>query len=171
MPLWLNAVCFQTAWFVAVLGQVPWGWCAIVWPLAHLYLVSDRRIELQFILSVMLIGVVVDTLLVQLGVFVFPTTPGFIPLWLVVLWSAFPTTLRHSLSWLYRNNLLAAAFGAVGGTISYLAGYRFGAVELPLGVWATVGVLAPLWAILLVAFGYLSRALDRMHAKTLPGQS
>jgi hypothetical protein len=46
------------------------------------------------------------------------------------MWALFATTLNLSMSWLKGRPWLAAAFGAVGGPLAYVAGRKLGGVEM-----------------------------------------
>ena len=60
-------------------------------------LVQYRIFRVRQFLMLFGLGVSIDSLLTVLGVFQFGPTLFFIPLWLVLLWAAFTTTLFLSL--------------------------------------------------------------------------
>lgn len=82
------------------------------------------------------------------------------PLWLVVLWTMFAGTMFHSLAFLQRRLLLAAALGAITGPLSYLAGMRLGAASSTHDAMTIALAMAPAWALLLP----LSARMARSHA-------
>ena len=75
------------------------------------------------------LGVSIDSLLTVLGVFQFGPTLFFIPLWLVLLWAAFTTTLFLSLEIVGRSKWIAAICGALAFPFNYAVGERLGAVS------------------------------------------
>ncbi len=150
MRLLANAVLFQLGWFACVLGaQRPElllvaGACL----LAHFALVERRAGELRVVGAATLAGCVLDSLLLNLGVFDFAGDSRVLPLWLALLWALFATTLGHSLAWSARPWWLGSLLGALGGPLSYLLGARLAGVGLPLGLWPSLLLLALIWALL-----------------------
>jgi tetrahydromethanopterin S-methyltransferase subunit D len=63
--------------------------------------------------------------------------------------------LTSSLRWLQGRWLLGSLFGAVGGSLSYVAGARLGALDLPAS--ASLWVIALLWALALPLLSALAR--------------
>lgn len=55
---------------------------------------------------------------------------NLIPLWIVMLWALFATTLTLSMRWLRSNIILSAIFGFVGGPLSYMAGEKLNAIHI-----------------------------------------
>lgn len=150
--LLLNAGLFQLGWLTCVLGaQHPW-WLLIALSClaAQLRWVARQPDEWCLVLKVAAIGGALDSLLMHLGVFDFGAGNGLLlPLWLAILWLLFATTLRHCLFWTARPWWLGSVLGALGGPLSYLGGARIAAVELPLGTWQSLLLIAAIWAVLL----------------------
>ena len=143
---WAQLVGFYGFWLLAVMGQNSLVWLLGVLILAHFVFTPSRTADVQ-VLSLALIGVVVDGLLTWCGVFAFSQWP----IWLALLWVGFVLTLGHSLRWLAARPVWQQALlGAISGPSSYLSGWRLGAVELPFGPWLTIALLVPVWALLLV---------------------
>ena len=117
-------VRFQLAWFACVLLPHPADIAAGVALLVlHLRLVGERG-EWRIVASAFAIGLVVDSALSAAGVLRFPHAmfAPLAPLWLLLLWSHFAATLRHSLGWLASRPLLSAALGAIAGPAAYFGG-------------------------------------------------
>lgn len=150
-----NFGLFQTGWFACVLGaahdQAVLG-CALTIGLilGHLWLVRDRKSELQLMAKGLAIGLTVDTAMVQLGLITF-AAPGPLtavaPIWMGLLWVLLMTTINHSMSWMKSRLWIASMLGAVSGPLSYFAGARLGAAEI-LAPLAFVLVMGGTWAIL-----------------------
>jgi len=93
-----NAVLFQVGWLACVLGgDSLWLLLALAVLVIHLGWISSWAEEGRLILSVVLVGTAVDSLLRVAGVFEFQDLSPLIPLWLMLLWALLATTLRHCL--------------------------------------------------------------------------
>jgi hypothetical protein len=159
----VNVLAFQAGWFASVLGAAhnkPWL-SGVVVPLVlalRLTRAPDWRKELLLALGAAATGFVFDTVLISAGVyfpvpFLFP--PPLSPLWMVLLWVNFSTTLHASLRFLQGRFALSAVFGAVGGPLAYYSGARFGAIrEIPAPF--NLIILAVAWAVAVPFLVYLS---------------
>lgn len=151
----LNFALFQAGWFACVLGGargLPFlavTVSAVVIALNMAFVSTQRGRDAGLLLAATLIGFCVDSACLLLGAFT-PTGasahPFISPLWLILLWPVFATTLRASLGWLAGRYWLAAALGAVGGPLSYLAGARLGAAVLHPNRFFGLAVIAVAWA-------------------------
>lgn len=151
-----NALLFQLGWFVCVLGgnKLALAWiCPYL--LFHFYYVSQTRREWLFLLAVTAIGVSLDSVALKIGMFSLPGN-GFFPIWLVCLWICFATLIPHGLSWLQGRPVLAALFGAVGGSLSYAAGIKLGAAN-SINTNAAIIYWAAQWAILLPSLLFVAK--------------
>lgn len=156
---WAQLLGFDVFWLLAVTGQNSLAWALGLLLVGHFMFTPSRADDVR-VLSLAVLGVTVDGLLTWSGVFVFSHWPG----WLLLLWCGFVLTLGHSLHWLAQwPRWQQALLGALAGPVSYLAGWRLAAVDLPLGVWPSVAILAPIWAALLVVLIRLDTQLRRMH--------
>jgi hypothetical protein len=158
VKLLLNAGLFQLGWFACVLGAQRPGWLliALACLAIHLAWIADLRHEWRGLLGVAACGWVLDSALLQLGLFDFPGNHGLLPAWLALLWLLFASTLPHSLRWTARPWWLGSLLGACGGPLSYLGGARLADVGLPLGLWPSLLLLALIWAPLLPALHRLA---------------
>lgn len=153
-PHALNYAMYQTGWLAAVLGAArghPWVGMSIALVLVggHIALARQRQAELWLVLAAGVMGLVVDSTQVGLGLIAFPTgslVSWLCPPWIVVMWMQFATTFRFSLGWLSGRPILSVAFGAVGGPLAYAVGDRLGAVDLAAPRSTTFVVLGLLWA-------------------------
>ena len=133
----LNFCAFQIGWFTCVLGAangMPWL-SLVVFPIVFWSVrkSDSASSELLLIVLAVVLGLVLDSLLVNSGWLSYPSgvfIEGIAPYWILALWALFATTLNVSMSWLKRNLVLAMAMGAVFGPLSYMAGQRFGAIEI-----------------------------------------
>ena len=140
MPMVINFILFQLGWFAGVVGaawQLEWlavSSIALIIFIHVAFLVQDRKAELQLVITAGVVGMLLDSLLISLGVFT-PVSSlvseNIAPLWLVGLWMLFGTTLNHSLRWLQQRYFIAAAMGFVFAPLAYWAGQRLGALTFP----------------------------------------
>ncbi len=135
---WANFAAFQLAWLVAVWGASVGLWwlgpvAVAAWVSAYSIWRKCARAEAPLWLGSGLLGAMTDSLLVWSGAMAFPESagPGFPTTpWMVALWINFAAALRHCMGWLCGRFVLATVFGAIGGPLAYLAGSKFGALEI-----------------------------------------
>ena len=155
----VNFVLFQLGWFACVLGAAndhPWlGPAAVVAILViHFLVVSrHRRAEGKLVAVAALFGFALDSAFEATDVLRYEgsVVEWLCPPWIVALWLLFATTFDHSLRWLAGRPWLAAAFGAIGGPLSYGAGARLGALSFGDPTWRTVVITSIAWGALMPA--------------------
>jgi hypothetical protein len=165
MPLIVNFVVFQVAWFLSLKGAaIGYPWFGVVAVLAFLALEmsfgrhpwTDARIAAIAALG----GVVFDTLFVQLGLLRYASPEPFdwaAPYWIPAMWANFGLTLNSSLGWLHGRPALAAILGAVGGPLAYLAGVRIGAATVIAPAPVAYGAIGLAWGLATPALLWLAR--------------
>ncbi|MFO7576664.1 MAG: DUF2878 domain-containing protein [Pelovirga sp.] len=144
----LNIAIYQLVWFIAVLGGEGLVWLGLLVLTAHFFLSPRPQSDLLLALVVLLIGVLVDGLLRQIGVFVFVEDRFPLPFWLMLIWVALATLLTHSLRWLAPRPWLAVVCGACGGPLAYVAGVRLGVAAFGVSTPAAIVLLAVVWGAL-----------------------
>lgn len=151
----MNAIGFNVIWLGCILYRddfIPFALCLL---LMHMYFVKDKLKEVINIILVGSIGLLIDSLLVYFHVFYFPvesTNNGFaIPLWLIVLWAAFASTLNYSLSFMKTYPLLKYLVAIIFAPLSYFAGYNFNAVGFGYSLTTTFLILSSVWFIFMMA--------------------
>jgi len=164
IPNIVNAVLFQIAWFSSVIGSAH----NLLWPgilscIAFILwqLSPERRhpSDLHLICTAIILGLIVDTLWLQLGFITFSNhwpVNNISPAWMITLWVAFALTINHSLAWLKQHPLLPALMGLIGGPLSYMAGEKLGAVNYQsdsLLICSSIGIV---WAIALTTLYIIS---------------
>jgi hypothetical protein len=148
-PMLTNAILFQVTWFACVIGGAAgaplWGFAGVVALIAFSWTVGLLQRDLRLLAVLGLTGFVVDTAWISLGILDFGDR-ALAPSWIVALWLGFALTVNHSMGWLRQKPLLAAALAAIFAPVTYLAGARFGAVEIadPLGL----ALISGAWAIM-----------------------
>lgn len=104
----LNFLLYQVGWFACVFGGAsgnPWLGVTIAISLVcvHMLLTTDRSNQARLLFAVLCIGLLVDTLLLLVGVYSFPSgsiVDWLPPVWMTVLWIQFATTFRYCLLWI-----------------------------------------------------------------------
>ena len=161
LPIWMlifNALWFQAGWFICVLlGNTAALIYALVSIVVYLFLIPVRLQEWKLFLSVVLLGLCVDTFLASINVLVFPSGNNFPPVWLITLWFLFATTLNSSLKKITSRLLIITCLGCLGGTLSYYAGVRLTSVELGLDLLPSILALAITWATVSAGLHFLHR--------------
>ncbi|MFT5758347.1 MAG: hypothetical protein ACI9LM_003086 [Alteromonadaceae bacterium] len=148
----LNIIGFNLSWFGLVLLGNSFIPITLLWIGLHLYLCKQRLAELTLICCVVIVGALIDSILLFIGVFEF-SGRLFIPLWLVCLWAAFGATITHSLYFLEGSKILQFIIGCIFPPLSYVAGSSLSAVVLGYEPWVTFIILAPVWgAVLMMIF-------------------
>lgn len=174
----LNYVLYQLGWFACVLGAAwghPWIGSALgVLPIAvHVGLSRRRGDALALALATAAIGVAVDAVQIALGTLRFDVgtvVPWLPPVWLVLVWAQFAMTFHFGLAWLKGHPVRAAAFGALGGPLSFVAGARLGVVTLHPELWPSLVSLAITWALAMpLAAALADRQSDRQGVASYRG--
>ena len=181
---WANFAAFQLAWLVAVWGASAGLWwlgpvSVAAWVSAYSLWQKCGRAEAPLWLGAGLLGAMTDSLLVWSGAMAFPeaagpafpTTP-----WMVALWINFAAALRHCMGWLCGRFVLATVFGAIGGPLAYLAGSKFGALEIHSLLAIVIAWALVMPCLLLIEMktrsgsGAGSGALEKMKGVNTPGE-
>ncbi|MCO4797668.1 MAG: DUF2878 domain-containing protein [Colwelliaceae bacterium] len=147
----LNLLGFNLSWFGLILLGNIFIPLSLLWLGLHLYLCKDLKNELKLILTIVVIGTLVDTTLLSLDILIFPEHHS-IPLWLITLWACFAATVAHSLQFLAQSSLLQVIIGFFIPPLSYLGGASLSAVELGYSHVTTYFILASIWSVLMVLF-------------------
>ncbi|MFA0810214.1 DUF2878 domain-containing protein [Microbulbifer epialgicus] len=157
-----NALLFDIAWPLCVIVARPW----IVVPFTllnlsiHLIFIANLRWESLWLGVVFLFGVTVDSVLFHLGILQNRSGSLWPPIWLICLWLNFAMTLRYSLVFLQRKLWLAVLLGGFFGPFSYYTGALLnGTVKLHQPLWQSLLLLSLLWALMLLGFARLARAI------------
>lgn len=159
----VNFLFFNVCWFAAVEGAARGS----VWigPAAFALMVGvhlawatprgERVRESLYLAAVGCVGLLADSAMQAAGLIDYATagTPWpylVVPPWIVSLWIGFATLPRLSLAWLTRRPMWwAAVLGAIGGPMSFFAGTRMGPIAAGDELFATLGVLAVEYGVLM----------------------
>jgi hypothetical protein len=154
----LNAVLFQTVWFVCLLAGDLWAVLitAFYLFLHDCYFMRTGK-EWRLLLSFALLGILIDGTLFHFGVFSseasLSTSVFGLPIWLMCLWVNVGTLFAHSLAFLRSRYLLCAIVGFIGPTMSYVAGANLADIRLAEPTFMSLLIVAIIWAVVL-PFGF-----------------
>jgi hypothetical protein len=153
----INLALFQACWICAAFFTTHANWVMPIAILLNFALSPTRSKDLR-LLALVPLGLMVDKILLDLGIF--NAGEGFFPTWLALLWIMFIISLNHSLRWLDNRSILTLVLlGAIGGTSSYWGGVESGAIEALQTNRDTVVILMLNWALLLPTLVIFKRRL------------
>ena len=175
----INLLLFQGVWFLTILGAAAGnGWVGIVglgiFLIIHFLTAETAAADFRLAIIAMLLGLITETLLVQLGVFNYQANfpvPGIAPAWLLVLWASFALTMNSCINWLQERYLLAAVLGAIGGALSYLGGLKLGAASTAMPMWVVLLIMAVIYALVTPGLLFLARKFALQYAIKKPGSA
>ncbi len=163
----INLILFQTSWVAAAFYTDYSDIIISILIFIHFTLTPCRLSDLK-VLILVVPGVVVDALHIYTGTFSAGNT--LFPIWLVLLWYMFLMSLNHSLHWLTDKKLYwSILFGGVGGTSSYVAGIKTGALTTTMSLDLVTLILACSWALLLplLIMGYRSLSFNTQYTEDI----
>ena len=150
-PKVINYIAFNLIWFGLVVAGNFFVPLAAIWLVLHITFCNDKVTEAKLIGLVTLIGISLDSSLTYFGIYVFDDRT-FIPMWLILLWANFASTINHSLHFLTQSKALQWFVGTVIAPLSYVAGYKLDAVSFGYPTFTTYMLLSLIWGGLLMLF-------------------
>ena len=160
----INLLLFQLGWFACVLGgaydQVLIGSMIALAVIGyHFFRAANAAKEFRLLMLALIIGLVFESMVTAQGLAFYSHGQVFdsiAPLWMILMWPLFATTLNLSMRWLKGlAPLLIAVIGAVFAPLAYYAGNRLGAVEYDNFI-LSMSIIAIAWSILLPAMVTMS---------------
>lgn len=151
----IDFILFQIQWFLCVLNINNSFLYALGILLAQIiFLISQKKyLILLIVLILSLVGILLDTLLMYMGVLVFPTWKYnfIIPDWLVVLWFCFSLWYVRA-DYINQKLLLYTILCAIFGPLSYYVGMKLGALIFGISLIKGLMVISFNWLILGILF-------------------
>ncbi|MEM7610178.1 MAG: DUF2878 domain-containing protein [Pseudomonadota bacterium] len=152
MPnLVINFLLFQTSWFALVAGAannllIPGAALCALFFAWELYRSKARKRLVALVVVAVAGGIIVDGSYALFGLVEYQLPAGPIaPWWIIGLWVIFALTLTESMGWMRDRIWAGALMAGIGAPLSYLAGYKLGAIEFPLGLATGLGIAALTW--------------------------
>ena len=75
------------------------------------------------------VGLVIENMWVVMGILTYPDH-ALAPYWIAILWVGLGLTINHSMALFRDHTLIGSVVVGIAATVTYLAGQRFGAVEV-----------------------------------------
>lgn len=178
MTNWLNFIGSQLLWLAAVGGAARGhAWMGPLGLLLFAAIQLSPRFRAHGDATLMWlalpVGMTVDSIMAASGLLRYASPlphPQFAPVWIIALWMGFALTFNHSLAYLMRRPLLAIAFGASGGPLSYwIASRTWGAVQFTDSLPAVLLPLGALWGAAMGLFSYATLRLSRTPLSSSSG--
>lgn len=164
----LNGAFFYIGWLICMQqapGEYPYIGPIVILGiiLYHLSATHLRCVDSILIVSLGLLGTIVDTLYIQNSLIAYKggylLFPGIAPLWITSLWALYAISINHSLAWLEINPAVAAMMGAGGAISSYLVGVKLGAAEFLMPELVCITIIGMVWALVVPLSLWFSRFL------------
>ncbi|XKF03770.1 DUF2878 domain-containing protein (plasmid) [Pseudoalteromonas mariniglutinosa] len=143
----INFVLFQGVWFMALFLENTAILPGLTVICLMFYLSKQKQQDAILLSYGLLIALGFEWLATQLQLLSFNILP--LPAWLVMLWAALLLTLNTSMDFLTRLPWYFAVLAcSVFAPASYLAGARFGVLNIEVPVWQFWSVYGVMWAIM-----------------------
>ena len=156
-----DLVIFQVAWFGCVLAtRSPFPHLlpilVLLLVLVRVLLTRGLAQALPFTFACLILGVVGDATLVNLGLLSFEPYPSLFgaPLWMVALWLNFGLMLRPLFTWFLDHCWRAIIGFSAGGVVAYYSGQKLEVLTLSINLQSHLGVAVE-WAIAGLVLRYL----------------
>lgn len=167
----INFILFELCWFGSVLGAAHHiGWLgpllvSVLIPAQIYWLTEKYKAELFFVLLCGFIGFILETVLINLGVYTPLGSEGvqICPPWMVALWVNFGMLVSLSLSWLKGKYFLAALLGGVAGPLAWWGGQKLDALTMADTFTRGYLPLGFAWAVMLPFLVYLYSRLTAVE--------
>ena len=161
IPMLFNCLLYNIMWLGCIVYKEKFLPFVLIWAIWHVFKVASI-IERAMVLFVVLLGVILDSALMQIGIFQFSAnqTEFFIPIWLWAIWLSFSLTIYHSLSPLARSSVAQILIGALVVPIAYFIGRKLDAVDFGYSDTTTFITLALVWGILLPSIFWFKQTLE-----------
>ncbi len=135
--------------------------------LLHFIFTKTHFEDFWTLIIVAALGILIDSLNTYYGILGFNSDPAplLIPIWLVVLWFVFSLMIPHSLYWFSKNYFIAALAGGLVGSLTYLLGYKIGAISLSEPLLTSFLIFFLEWSILFPIALLITSTLFRLNKK------
>ncbi|WP_395373549.1 DUF2878 domain-containing protein [Marinicella sp. W31] len=147
-----NFILFQLMWPAIVFGaayQFIWPGVAIVLAMVVFYVMQEKgeKNDINLLLVCGVLGFFVDSTLASTNLIDYSYDLGinsWAPIWIVLLWVGFATTLTQSMAWVFEKPQFGLPFFALAGPFSYLPAEKIGAVNVE-NTWSMLLLASVLW--------------------------
>jgi hypothetical protein len=164
-----NALSFYIYWWICFIGsskeQYYYGPAlGILYMLIHFFIIKDKYREFKYIFICMITGFIIETLMLKLN---FISYRGILsdkfniaPLWIVILWMGFGTTVYHSFKWIVGKYKLSFFLGAIFTPIFYISADKIGSISFNYSILISYLILSLIWGISLLLLIYIAEKIN-----------
>ena len=171
----VNALAFQCCWFLAVLAITEIALAALVIALVvYFYCLNMEDKNICFmamaLITFSIVGYIGDSLIAWKTGLIYSRNFGmFAPIWLLVLWLAFSTTLVFSMKWIFIKPWLTIVIGLCIAPMSYVAGIHLSNSHfIETGHFTTFFVLEGIWwAVILICYRKVNEIYEDYYEKSI----
>lgn len=100
----------------------------------HILTQNERYREIKYVVICIIFGFCIETFYIYNGLIKYNSlydSIGFLPpLWIIVLWAGFGTTVFHSFKWMIGRNILALFLGSIFFPLMYFLAGQYGSIIL-----------------------------------------
>ncbi|MDX1973597.1 MAG: DUF2878 domain-containing protein [Candidatus Sumerlaeia bacterium] len=166
-----NLASYNVLWFACIMaGSTGIQLMAVVMfavlITVHLKWVSrNRQRDVLLMLCAALLGLLTDSALAATGFLQFnatwPLLPTWVnPIWMLLLWAGFSTTLYEMLGWSNNRVWLQVILGVTGGPPAYWGGMALGALDFEGSFWVISTLIAVQYGVGLPLLYWLGNRFD-----------
>ena len=164
----LNAILFYIIWWGCVLGiKYSHNYLGVLLTIftgiIHLNSVLNPKYEIKLILSVGLLGLLVESFHLHSQVLEYNgyiyLNSLFPPLWILCMWLGFAATLNYSMFWMKDRWILMVICGAIFGPMSYIAGLKLGVLSFNFSYILSVIIIGTTWGISIPIMYYINQLI------------
>ena len=152
----INVIGFYIVWWGCIFGVLydytySGPLLALLFIIIHMKFVAIESMELKLICYISILGTIVDTSFILLGLLGYEGGYGnniaIAPLWVTSMWACFAMSINHSMVWLKNKYFLSVLLGIIFGPLVYLSSEKVGIIQFISSFNLTVIVLAILWGL------------------------
>ncbi len=155
-----NAILFNIGWIACVAGgdKIALLTGLVILTIHFLWVNKDPQ-EWRIIFTVMSIGIIIDSIWFYSGLMKNADHSLLIPVWLIVLWVIFATTINNCLRWLHGRPALGALVGLIFGPFAYWMGANISTVVIKEPLIQSMLLIGFGWMLMLPSFFILTRRI------------
>lgn len=171
----LNFIIFHGSWWAVILLAIfkPVGYIPILVIVSLLncfvhfrFIEKNKKAEALFLLASSSAGILIEIILLNIYVYRYGFLPNFDfkipPIWIFCIWTIFPLSIGHSLSFLYKLRLPGMLLGAALTTLTYSAGERLDLLYFTEPKVESMAYFCGVWFALLA---FLYKLRENIHKK------
>lgn len=155
-----NLISFYVIWYLCILGAAL-GYikiaviCSFALIVLHFFLTGKKKQDFLYIMIFLAIGLIVEKIFLYFSILDYPKDTLIwniygVPVWIIMLYLGFATTMNHSLTLMTHNSMLSFIFGSIGaGMCYYLASLR-GIITFPYDFYS-ISIIGLYWGLFMIS--------------------